>query len=140
MPNLINPVMQLEIHDGRKRIDITYTNMAVSGFFSWVASHYAAPHVFVECKNYTREIKNPELDQLAGRFSPSRGKLGIILYRQFENKDRFLERCRDTAKDDRGFIIPLDDNDLIELVAIRKSDQLFSDLPLLRDRFRFLVS
>ena len=70
-PNLTNPRVQHEIHDGRKRIDITYTNMAVNGFFKWVATHYPALHVFVECKNYGKEVGNPELDQLAGRFPQS---------------------------------------------------------------------
>src|SRR5262249_28789146 len=59
--NLTNPRVQHRIHEGRKIIDITYTNMAVSGFFSWVAAHYPVPHVFVECKNYGRELGNPEL-------------------------------------------------------------------------------
>lgn len=58
-PNLTNPVVQHEIHGGRKRVDITYTNMALNGFFRWVATHYPAPHVFVECKNYGNEIGNP---------------------------------------------------------------------------------
>jgi hypothetical protein len=138
-PNLTNPIVQHEIHDGRKRIDITYTNMAINGFFSWVATHYPAPHAFVECKNYTRDLGNPELDQLAGRFSPSRGKIGFIVCRGFENKDLFIERCRDTAKDDRGFIVPLDDDDLKSLVAERKSNPLYSEFPLIRDRFRRLL-
>src|SRR5262249_40784099 len=58
-PSLTNPIVQHEIHNGRKRIDITYTNMAVSGFFKWLAAHYPVPHVFVECKNYGREVANP---------------------------------------------------------------------------------
>jgi len=41
-PNLTNP--------NRKRIDITYTNMALNSLFKWLAMHYAAAHVFVECK------------------------------------------------------------------------------------------
>lgn len=138
-PNLTNPIAQHEIHDGRKRIDITYTNMALNGFFSWVASHYPAAHIFVECKNYTGEIANQELDQLAGRFSPSRGKVGLILCRSFKDKGLFLERCRDTARDDRGFVIALDDEDLASLIALRKENQLFSSWPLLQDRFRYLV-
>jgi hypothetical protein len=139
-PALTNPVPQHKIHQGRKRIDITYTNMGPSGFFHWLLANYPASHVFVECKNYGRDVGNPELDQLAGRFSPSRGKFGLMVCRAFNNKELFMARCRDTALDDRGFIIPLDDGDLTELVNRRKSDALFFNLSMLQDRFRALVS
>ena len=75
-PSLTNPQPQARIHDGRKRIDITYTNSATRGFFHWVGQHYPAAHVFVECKNYGGEVGNPELDQISGRFSPSPGPRG----------------------------------------------------------------
>jgi hypothetical protein len=139
-PVLVNPVVQHEIHEGRKRIDVTYTNMAVAGFFKWLATHYPAAHVFVECKNYGREIGNPELDQLSSRFSPTRGQFGLLVCRHFTDKDLFITRCRDTAMDGRGFIIPLDDEDLSALVAGRQADPIFLDLQMLRERFRAIVS
>jgi len=138
-PNLTNPIPQDEIHDGRKRIDIQYTNMATQGFFKWLASHYPVPHVFFECKNYGTEIGNPELDQIAGRFSPSRGQFGIIVCRQFRDKKKFIQRCRDTCNDQRGYIIPLDDNDLKALVSSAKNDLDFQDWKLLKQRFNNLI-
>jgi hypothetical protein len=139
-PDLTNPNIQHEIHDGRKRIDIKYTNMGIAGFFSWVAKHYPAPLIWIECKNYSKDVANPELDQLSGRFSPSRGKVGLLVCRSFDNKDRFFDRCKDTAKDDRGFIIPLDDDDLATLVAQRKDAEFFQQWTLLSERFERLVS
>lgn len=139
-PALNYPIVQHKIHDGRKRIDITYTNMASDGFFKWVAAHYPSAMVFVECKNYGGEVGNPELDQLAGRFSPSRGQVGFLVCRQFQNRQRFLARCRDTALDDRGFVIALDDEDLASLVQARKENPAFQSWPLLRDRFQGLIS
>ncbi len=138
-PSLANPQVQREIHDGRKRIDITYTNAAASGFFLWLGQHYAAPHLFVECKNYSGDPANPELDQLSGRFSPSRGQVGILVCRRFDNKDLFLQRCRDTADDQRGFIIALDDADLANLVDEQRAAFGVAQYDVLRARFEQLV-
>jgi len=131
--------VQHQIHQGRKRIDITYANMSQAGFFGWLASHYPSAHIFVECKNYGGEVGNPELDQLSGRFSPSRGKAGLLVCRNFDDKDRFILRCRDTALDDRGFVIPIDDDDLAELVRSRVEGDQFGELPLLAARFRQMI-
>jgi hypothetical protein len=119
-PNLIYPQLEAEIHEGRKRIDILYTNASRSGVFERVQklpqtrSHF----VPVECKNYTRELANPELDQIAGRFSNERGWFGLVCCRRLEDKDRFIIRCQDTAKDGRGTIIPLDDADILQMLDL----------------------
>lgn len=137
---LTNPQKQFEIHEGRKRIDLTYTNVAREGFFYWLGLHYSAANIFVECKNYTRDLGNPELDQLAGRFSPSRGQFGMIICRGFDNKEVFLRRCQDTAKDHRGFIILLDDDDLEKLVELRKEAVQSCEFSLILQRFRSLTN
>jgi hypothetical protein len=65
-PVLVNPVFQNEIHQGRKRIDITYTNMALGGFFLWLSRHVASPYIHFECKNYvSMRCRPPRGDQLA---------------------------------------------------------------------------
>ena len=138
-PSLTDPQVQRRIHEGRKRIDITYTNVARAGFFHWLSSHYEAPHVFVECKNYEGDIENPELDQLSGRFSPSRGRFGLLVCRRLEKKELFIRRCRDTAQDDRGFIIALDNEDLAVLVQARKEQNVIKQFKLLKERFDPLI-
>jgi len=138
-PSLIYPQLQQEIHDGRKRIDITYTNMMTQGFFHWVGSHYPAPMVFVECKNYSSDPSNPDQDQLAGRFSPSRGKFGFLVSRKIQNKALLTQRCRDTAVDQRGYIIPLDDEDLFELVELKRSGGDAAVSENLKERFNRLI-
>ncbi|MEK7632372.1 MAG: hypothetical protein AAB473_01115 [Patescibacteria group bacterium] len=119
-PALTNPHVQHELHSGRKRIDISYVNVMSNGFFHWLGSHYPAQMVFVECKNYSDDPANPEIDQLSGRFGPSRGKFGFLVCRKIENKTLLLQRCKDTAVDDRGFMIPLDDEDVFELVKAKQ--------------------
>jgi hypothetical protein len=138
-PDLTFPVREHKIHQGRKRIDIVYTNAAGTGFFDWLARHYPAAHVVIECKNYPGDPANPELDQIAGRFSPSRGRVGLLCCRRFENKDLFWERCVDTAHDDRGWIIPMDDDDLADLVGIRKSDDTLALWEFYKARFDRLI-
>jgi len=138
-PSLTSPRLQHEIHEGRKRIDITYTNCASDGFFAWLAQHYTAPHVFVECKNYGKEVGNPELDQLSSRFGKSRGEFGLLVCRSFAKKEVFSKRCRDTAQDGRGLIIPLDDADLAILINQLVSGQKVDRHALLRERFDRLI-
>jgi hypothetical protein len=139
-PWLTMPVREAEIHDGRKRIDIVYTNTAKEGFFDWFADHQPAMTVPVECKNYSSDPENPELDQLVGRLSPRRGRLGLLVCRSFRDKQLFMKRCRDTAHDEHGFVIPLDDEDLKVLADRRRNDDFAAISRLFRERYDFLVS
>jgi hypothetical protein len=137
-PSLTNPVTQTEIHEGRKRIDITYSNMAQRGFFYWLALNFSSANIFVECKNYSGEVGNPQLDQLSGRFSPSRGQVGILVCRSFDNKELFLTRCKDTANDQRGFILVLDDADLRSLINEKLTKEA-QDFLILSQQFHNLI-
>lgn len=139
-PALSYPHKQHPIHQGRKRVDITYINSAACGFFYWVGQHYPSSQIFVECKNYGREIGNPELDQLSGRFSPNRGKVGILVCRSLENPQLMLTRCRDTAADDRGFVVVLEDETLKDLVAWRKQFPDSAEFELLHRMFGQLIN
>jgi hypothetical protein len=87
-PFLVHPHRQARIHNGRKILDITYVNSDQSGFFKWLSNNYAAANVVVECKNYSKDLGNPEYDQLAGRFSPPRGRYGFLVFRDCANKDK----------------------------------------------------
>lgn len=138
-PSLANPQIQRPIHEGRKRIDIIYTNLATEGFFAWLSQHYPSSHIFVECKNFSADLGNPELDQLSGRFSPSRGKVGLLVCRRIQDKPLFVRRCRDTCADDRGFVLPLDDSDIRELVHERQESFGRPAYAVLKNRFEDLV-
>lgn len=117
-----HPKIEKKIHEGRKRIDIVFDNIAESGFFFLLGTIYNIPcsQIMVECKNYSEDIANAELDQMSGRFSARRGKFGIICCRNIVDKETFIKREKDTFMDDRGLIIHLDDEDIIKLLDDRK--------------------
>jgi hypothetical protein len=134
-PQVCSPVLEREINQGRKRIDIYYSNAAQDGFFNILHMIHKIPsaYIIVECKNYTKDIQNPELDQMVGRLSVNRGKFGIITCRDIDNKKLFLDRCRDSFKDDHGLIIPLVDTDFIEsLGELKKGNKRHLEVVLTR--------
>lgn len=116
-----NPLMEREINEGRKRIDIVFNNSDKSGFFHSLNGvyHIKCPKIIVECKNYGKEIGNPEVDQINGRLNDRRGKFGIIICRSIENKSRLISRCKDLINDNGNYIIVLDDKDIVELLELR---------------------
>jgi len=121
---LSNPNREKEINEGRKRIDIVFDNACKTGFFNKLNTlyHIQCPKIFIECKNYGREIGNPEVDQLLGRFSPTRGKFGILLCRSIDNKVLLIKRCKDVKNDHNGYIIVFDDDDIKALLKFRDNN------------------
>lgn len=140
-PQLFAPQVEREIHDGRKRIDIVFDNGAETGFFYQLHATHKLPsgYIMVECKNYSRDVANPELDQISGRFSPNRGKVGLIVCRSVDDMETFLNRCADTYRDDRGLVIPLVDVDLIQLLEALKTGARGAEEDLLRERQRRII-
>lgn len=110
-PNLIHPIKEREINQGRKRIDILMENGANTGLFYALPNIRQIPSAFIafECKNYSNDVANPELDQLLGRFSTNRGRVGFICCRKLDDPELFTNRCIDTLKDQNGLIVYLDD-------------------------------
>lgn len=125
-PNLITPRLEEPINDDRKRIDVTYVNTATSGLFARFTptTQRSSNKVLVEFKNYSNDPGNPEVDQVLGRFADHRGWLGFLICRTLDDRQLLEARCRDVARDHRGYIIPLDDTDLIAMLeAAIRADQ-----------------
>lgn len=120
-PDLVQPHKEWEINDGRKRVDLVFTNAADTGFFSRRRNDHLvnANTVIVECKNYSKDLANTEFDQLLGRFDQNRGKFGFITYREADNYDLLIKRCKDAASRQQGYIIPLSDMDMIEMLEAK---------------------
>lgn len=137
-PALIAPRLETPLHEGRKRIDITFDNAATEGFFYRLHAVHQLPsaYLMIECKNYSRDVKNPELDQLAGRFGANRGRVGLLLSRTANDLPTLLLRCADAYKDGRGLLIPLLDDDLHQMLDARARGEAEPYEPILSDRLR----
>lgn len=115
--------VEVEINDGRKRIDVVWPNLAREGFFAWASMHWGAQFVYGEAKNYSSEAPkndpaNAELDQLIGRFSAKyRVRFGFMLCRKLTDERLFLRRCGDAFRAEQGLVLPVTDRDLAEMVA-----------------------
>lgn len=120
-PGLISPQKEQEIYQGRKRVDILFTNSGATGFFKRLINVHQihCPYIFVECKNYSSDVSNPEFDQLTGRFNPHAGNFGILVCRRIEDKNVCIQRCKDIIHAMKGYIIVLDDDDIINLIGYR---------------------
>lgn len=141
-PSLIRPQMEWEINQGRKRVDIVYTNAAEKGFFSQRRGdpRINANLVIVECKNYSDDIANDELDQLLGRFDDNRGRLGILTCREVDNPQRLLDRCKDAAVRNTGYVIVLKDAELQAMLRAKaRLDDHFVEATL-HAKFRELLA
>ena len=137
-PALIAPRLETPLHEGRKRIDITFDNAATGGFFHRLHAVHQLPsaYMMIECKNYSRDVNNPELDQLAGRFGVNRGRVGLLVSRTVTDLDTLLLRCADAFKDGRGLMIPLVDDDLHQMLEARLAGSREPYDAILSDRLR----
>jgi hypothetical protein len=142
-PNLINPVKEHEINAGRKRIDISFDNGAPKGGFFYRLQHafgIPCPYIFLECKNYTRDVANPELDQMVGRLSPNRGKFGIIVCRDVEDEDLLIQRCADSFRDQHGLILPMTDDDIVKILEEKKAGNQHYEDDVLTEKARRVMN
>ena len=114
------PSAEENINGGRKRIDIVYNNANNKGFFRELNDLHKikCPKIIVECKNYGSEIGNPELDQLNGRLNERRGRFGILVCRNVDDRKTLIQRCKDYVNDNNNYIIVLDDADMAELISL----------------------
>lgn len=139
-PALVDPEIQTPINNGMKRVDLTFTNYAKTGFFDWLGRNYSAPFIQIECKNFGDEIGNPEIDQMIGRFSDNRGRFGIVVCRKVEDREKMLKRCKAALHDQKCHILVIDDEDLRLLVdEVKIVFPQEYNFTLLRDYFKKLV-
>jgi hypothetical protein len=110
--------IEANINEKRKRLDVLWPNLADSRFFGWLLRAHNAKYIIGECKNYSSDPKNPEIDQLLGRFAPTRSEVGFLLCRRVVNRETATARCRDAYQAGRGLVVILDDDDFTTLVSL----------------------
>jgi hypothetical protein len=137
-PRLTSPSVEQEVDQGRKRIDLMFDNSAQEGFFHRLHSVHNTPsqYIKIECKNYSRDVANPELDQMIGRLHVNTGKFGLIVCRRLEDAALFRERCRDVYQNQQGIIIPLVDADLLTILRALQQNQKMPDETVLQAKLR----
>ena len=117
-PSLSNPKKETPIDNQRKRIDITYINTAEKGFFSYLKSEITSNYIYVECKNYSTIITNPEFDQLAGRFNESTSKVGMLVCRECD--ELAFERVSGQYRRKKELLLIITDDVLIAMLESLK--------------------
>ena len=124
-PSLIRPTIEKNVHQGRKRVEVTMSNVSLKGFFHnlQTINKIPCPIVYIECRNTNEEVTNPDLNQLSDRLNLNKGKFGILMCRKIEEKKLFYKRCSNIFKEDQDFILPLDDGDIISMLEFIKYDE-----------------
>lgn len=120
--NLKRGKKEVKIDQGMKRIDIVFDNFDKKGFFAHIRDRFNiyCPKIFIECKNYSSDPVNPEVDQLIGRLSNTSGKFGILVCRNLKNEERLMQRCRAALNKGQGYIIYLVDDDIKNLLHLKE--------------------
>ena len=115
--------IEKEIDEGLGRVDVIFKNRNNEGFFKDLKDlvNIVCPKISVECKNYTKEIENPEIGQLSSRLNPQRGMIGFLLCRELNTKEkkRLLHAQRLMAAQEKKYLIILEDKDLKEMIKKR---------------------
>ena len=121
-PQLRGFDVEEKINEGRGRIDIVARNAQSKGFFGDLPALnlIPCPYVMIECKNYSADVGNPEFDQLASRLDERRGRFGLLVCRTVADRVRALSLCKDKMNGGHGYILALDDTDIIQMIGYRK--------------------
>lgn len=115
-PQLVEFEFEKKFNEGRDRIDIVYRNHATSGFFSRFPLR-GFPFVYIECKNYSHDLRPGEINQSIERITNTRSHLAIIACRKNRNRTLIRSRCRDFNNgDERNMLFWLEDNDVLSLL------------------------
>ena len=132
---------RVTLAEGTQRVDITFRNLREKeGFSKQLAEGYRiiCPNIYIECKNYEGDLKNPEFGQIHLRLNKSRGQFGILVCRHIEDWRVAKIRLNDLVKAD-SYVIVLTDIDIKKLVKFKLNAQEEEIDELLETKFKPLV-
>lgn len=129
--------IKIEIKDGKKIIDTLFTNCAKEGFFHNLKDNVKCTYPIIEVKNYTNDTKNPEIDQLNGRFNKNHGHFGIIACRHIDDSDSMYARCSTVLPG--NIILFLTDQDIFELLELSRENNFDEISDFMDDKLRTLL-
>ncbi|MGE0268605.1 MAG: class I SAM-dependent methyltransferase [Candidatus Omnitrophota bacterium] len=123
-----------------QRVDITFKNYRKNGFFKQLDEGYkiVCPNIFIECKNYNKDIANEEFSQIHNRLNNRRGQFGIIVCRSIVDVQKVKQRQLVLAKDSK-FVIVLTDADIEKILNAKITNDNGQVDDLLEKKFKELI-
>lgn len=135
-PELTAGAMEARTHLGTDRRDIIYVNESERAFLRYVRETYQTMSVVFETKN-VQDLEPEHVNQVAAYLGARLGMLGFIVCRR-PAKENVIRKAFTTFNDTRGdirkTILIASDDDLIEMISLKKSGKNPADR--LRDIYR----
>ncbi|WP_329498062.1 P-loop ATPase, Sll1717 family [Kitasatospora herbaricolor] len=111
--------------DGRVIRDWIAANRASSGFWERMHSRYGASQVIWECKNY-EELHADDFHQLGYYMNDVSGRLVVLAFRG-EIKNSYIQHIKRIAQNNRGFVLPLTEKDLMVFIRQARNGKIKED-------------
>lgn len=122
--SLTNVKIEDPLSGGTKFVDLSFLNIAEKGFFLHCGKlNIPSRKIYFECKNYTEDVANNELDQLLGRFGVNTSRIGFIVCRTLTNRNLFIKRCGHEVGKNRNYVLVLTDDDLVLMLNNKVKDE-----------------
>lgn len=119
-PPLESPRFEMSDLESKNRRDIIFENPAENGFWKQIKNRYSGDYIVVDAKNYKDSIEKRSIIELAHYLKPyGCGLFGLVVSRIAESESSFHARKEQWVSSNK-MIISLTDNDLIEMLGIKK--------------------
>ncbi|MEU5734287.1 hypothetical protein ABZ797_36080 [Streptomyces antimycoticus] len=112
-------------HEGRVVRDWIAANRAQSGFWESVRVRYDAVQVIWECKNYA-DLSADDFHQLSYYMNDVGGRFVVLAFRG-EVKPAYYQHLRRIATNNKGFVLPLTERDLMVFLRQARNGKIKED-------------